>query len=35
MGEIIILIYDMMNYYEVHEIPGLLLTVDFEKVFVQ
>ena len=33
IGENIRLIYDIMHYTEVHNIPGLLLLVDFEKAF--
>jgi hypothetical protein len=33
IGENIRLIYDIMQYTEHHEIPGLLLLIDFEKAF--
>ena len=33
IGENIILIYDIMHYTESHNIPRLLLLVDFEKAF--
>ena len=32
-GENIRLIYDLMNYTEVNQIPGLLILIDFEKAF--
>ena len=31
IGENIRLIYDLMNYTEENNIPGLLLLIDFEK----
>ena len=33
IGENIRLIYNLMNYTEENNIPGLLLLIDFEKVF--
>ena len=33
IGENTRLIYDVMHYTEIHNIPGLLLLVDFEKAF--
>ena len=33
IGENIRLIYDIMSYTEQHDIPGLLLLIDFEKAF--
>ena len=33
IGENIRLIYDLMNYTEENNIPGLLLLIDFEKAF--
>ena len=33
VGENIRLIYDIMQYTEENSIPGLLLSVDFEKAF--
>ena len=33
IGENIRLLYDIMQYTEDHEIPGLLLLIDFEKAF--
>lgn len=33
IGENTRLIYDIMNYTEENNIPGLLLTIDFEKAF--
>ena len=33
IGETIRLIYDLMNYTEVNQIPGLLMLIDFEKAF--
>ena len=33
IGENIRLIYDILQYTEEHEIPGLLLLIDFEKAF--
>ena len=33
IGENIRLMYDIMHYPESHNIPGLLLLVDFEKAF--
>ena len=33
IGENIRLIYDLMNYTELHRIPGLLMLIDFEKAF--
>jgi exonuclease III len=33
IGENTRIIYDIMNYCEKKEIPGLLLTIDFEKAF--
>ena len=33
IGENIRLIYDLMNYTEVNQIPGLLMLIDFEKAF--
>ena len=32
-GENIRLIYDLINYTEVNQIPGLLMLIDFEKAF--
>ena len=34
IGENIRLIYDLMNYVEEENIPGLLLVVDFEKALI-
>jgi hypothetical protein len=34
IGENIRLIYDMLQYTEENEIPGLLLLTDFEKILV-
>ena len=33
MGEIKILIFDLMKQTEFFQIPGLLLLIDFEKAF--
>ena len=33
IGENIRLIYDIMTYTEQHDIPGILLLIDFEKAF--
>lgn len=33
IGENTRILYDLMNYCEVNELPGLLVTVDFEKAF--
>ena len=33
IGENIRLIYDLMNYTEVNQIPGLLMLIDFKKAF--
>jgi hypothetical protein len=33
IGENIRLIYDILQYTEENEIPGLLLLIDFEKAF--
>ncbi len=33
IGENTRILYDLMNHCEVHQIPGLLVTVDFEKAF--
>ena len=33
IGENTRLIYDLMNYIEQNNIPGLLLLIDFEKAF--
>ena len=33
IGENTRLIYDIMQYTETHNIPGLLVLVDFEKAF--
>ena len=33
MGENIRLIYDIMHYTELNDVPGLLMLIDFEKAF--
>lgn len=33
LGENIRLIYDIMNYTESKQIPGLIMLIDFEKAF--
>lgn len=33
IGENIRLVYDLMNYTEQNQIPGLLMLIDFEKAF--
>ncbi len=33
IGDVTRLIYDLMNYTETYQIPGLLLLIDFEKAF--
>lgn len=33
IGENTRFVYDLMSYTEIHEIPGLLVLIDFEKAF--
>jgi hypothetical protein len=33
IGENTRLVYDIMNYCQLHKLPGLLLMIDFEKAF--
>ena len=33
IGENIRLLYDIMKYTDINDIPGLLLLIDFEKAF--
>ena len=34
IGEHIRLIYDLMNFTELNNIPGRILLIDFEKAFI-
>ena len=34
IGENIRLVYDIMHYTEIIQVPGLLMLIDFEKAFV-
>ena len=33
IGETTRLVYDLMHYTEMHNIPGMLMLIDFEKAF--
>ena len=33
IGENIRLVYDIMHYTEIIQVPGLLMLIDFEKAF--